>query len=160
MKSIGSVIILLFLVACASKPAFKLDSIDYELQPGNAAQSTSAKGHLVLWGGIILNSTNFKDHTRLEILAYPVDNEGRIDTDSEPSGRFYALAPGYLETAKYSKNRWLSLTGTFIGMEPGNVGGAEYNFPVIESTQLHLWEQESLKRNNPQIHFGIGVQFH
>ena len=160
MKKYGSVFLLLLLTACATKPAFKLESIDHELTPQNSARSDHAKGHLVMWGGLILSSKNFKDHTRLEVLSYPIDEQGRLNTDAEPMGRFYALAPGYLETAKYKKNRWLSLTGTFIGMENGNVGGADYAFPVIETAQLHLWEQESLDSNNPKIHFGIGVLFH
>lgn len=154
------VLLLFLLSACTTLPAFKLDNIDYELTPQNAAQSDQVNGRIVLWGGIILSSGNFKDYTRLEILAYPTDKKGAIDTDAEPLGRFYAHAPGYLETAKYKKNRLLSLTGTYIGLEVGNVGGANYTFPVIETTQLHLWDQTSQNNRNPQINFGIGVQFH
>jgi len=160
MRKYGSIFLLLLLTACATKPAFKLENIDHGLNPRNAVHSEHAKGHQVLWGGTILSSHNFKDHTRLEVLAYPIDDQGRLNTDAEPLGRFFALAPGYLETAKYQKNRWISLTGTFIGMENGSVGGASYAFPVIETSQLHLWEQESLNNNDPKIHFGIGVLFH
>ncbi len=155
------ILLLVMLSACATSPGFKLDQIDYNLTPNNALQvDDQAKGRQVLWGGTILSSKNFSDHTRLEVLAYPLDKEGRIDTDAEPLGRFYALHDGYLETAEYRKSRWLSLTGTYMGLEPGKVGSADYTFPVVNVKQTHLWTEDSMSNGSSNVHFGIGVLFH
>jgi outer membrane lipoprotein len=149
------------LSACATSPGFRLEQIDYNLTPKNVLQvDEQARGHQVLWGGTILSSKNFTDHTRLEVLAYPLDKEGRISTDAEPLGRFYALHSGYLETAEYSKNRWLSLTGTYIGLENGKVGSADYTFPVVNVKQTYLWTEDSMSSGSSNVHFGIGVLFH
>jgi len=160
MKKISAVIVLLLLNACASKPTFTLDNIDYKLNPSNVSLSSQSIGHTVLWGGIILSSNNLKNQTRLEILSYPIDKQGRLDTEAEPLGRFHAIYSGYLETAEYRKNRWVSLTGIFTGMENGTVGDAQYSFPQVKITQLHLWNQQNLQGNSPNIQFGIGVLFH
>jgi len=160
MRKFGVILITLLLSACATSPTFKLDNIDYNLTAKNATHTGSNTGQTVLWGGTILSSQNLKDKTRLEVLAYPVDKQGRLDTDAQPLGRFYGLYNGYLETAEYRKNRWISLTGTFAGMETGKVGDADYRFPLVEITQLHLWTQDSLQSNSPNIQFGIGVLFH
>ncbi len=157
----ATILLLLMLSACATSPGFRLEQIDYKLTPKNALQANEqARGHQVLWAGTILSSKNFTDHSRLEVLAYPVDKEGRIDSDAEPLGRFYALHSGYLETAEYGKNRWVSLTGTYMGLEGGKVGSADYTFPVVNIDQIHLWTQDSLDSGSPKVHFGIGVLFH
>jgi outer membrane lipoprotein len=156
-----TILLLVILSACATSPGFRLEQIDYNLTPKNALQvDEQARGHQVLWGGTILSSKNFTDHTRLEVLAYPVDKEGRIDTDAEPLGRFYALHSGYLETAEYSKDRWVSLTGNYMGLENGKVGNADYVFPVVNINQTYLWTADSLYNSSPNVHFGIGVLFH
>ncbi len=160
MTKFGTILVTLLLSACATTPTFKLENIDYNLTAKNAALSVNNIGHTILWGGTILASENLKDKTRLEVLAYPVDKEGRLNTDAQPLGRFYAIYPGYLETAEYNKNRWISLTGTFTGMQTGKVGDADYSFAMVEISQLHLWTQESLQSNSPNIQFGIGVLFH
>jgi len=155
------IFLLVLLSACATSPGFKITQVDYNLTAKNAVQSDQqVRGHHVLWGGTILSSKNFTDHTRLEVLAYPVDKEGRINTDGVPLGRFYALHPGYLETAEYSKNRWISLTGTYIGLEAGKVGSADYVFPVVNIDQTYLWTEDTLYNSKPNVHFGIGVLFH
>ena len=157
-----AILILFVLSACATSPGFRLAQIDYSLTAKNALQlDNQVRGHQVLWGGTILSSKNYSDHTRLEVLAYPVDKEGRISTNAEPLGRFYALHNGYLETAEYNKGRWVSLTGTYIGLEGGKVGDAAYTFPVLEVDQSYLWTEDSLNNNSsPRVHFGIGVLFH
>jgi outer membrane lipoprotein len=148
------------ITACASQPSFKDEGIDHTLTPTMAKQDRISSGDKVIWGGTILSSQNLKDKTRLEILSYPVDKKGRIDKDAEPGGRFYAIYDNYLETAEYRKNRWVSLTGKFAGKEAGKVGEADYTFPVVNISQLHLWPVESTNQRSPNVQFGIGVLFH
>ena len=145
-----------FISACATQP-FKDTGIDHTLTPALAKQDRLAAGDKIMWGGTILKSENFKDKTRLEILSYPVNKNGQIDKDADPTGRFYALYDGYLETAEYRKNRWVSLTGQYQGKESGKVGEADYSFPVANISQLHLWPNEPAQRRSPNVQFGIGV---
>lgn len=148
------------IAACASQPSFKDEGIDHTLTPALAKQDRITMGEKVIWGGTILNSENLKDKTRLEILSYPVDQKGRLKKDAEPGGRFYALYDGYLETAEYRKNRWVSLTGQYAGTDSGKVGEADYTFPVVNISQLYLWPVEPTHRRSPNVQFGIGVLVH
>lgn len=155
------IVLLLFLLAgCASKPPMDLSNIDFGITPQTVRATPDTVGRSVLWGGLILSSRNLKDSTLLEVLSYPVDQQGRIQRNAEPMGRFHAYYPGYLETAEYRANRWLTLTGTVRGIESGVVGNTSYLFPVLDVQQLYVWSEQALQDNSPQLHFGIGVIFH
>ena len=53
---------LLLLGACASGPTFETGGVDRALTPrGVAAEPQPAIGQTVLWGGVILTTTNLKD---------------------------------------------------------------------------------------------------
>jgi outer membrane lipoprotein len=159
-RLIRIMILLALITGCASTPPLDLTNIDFAITPQTVLATPDTIGHTVLWGGLILSSRNFKEYTQLEVLSYPVDQQGRIQRKSEPMGRFYARYPGYLETAEYRANRWITLTGSVRGVETGVVGNANYRFPVLDVRQLYLWSEQALQDNSPQLHFGIGVIFH
>jgi outer membrane lipoprotein len=79
MMRFGPLLILLLLLgACASTPKFDTAGVDRGLTPKNAVTaSRTATGRRVQWGGVIIETSNFKDHTRVEVLAYPLDSDGR-----------------------------------------------------------------------------------
>src|SRR5687768_13694507 len=105
MSLIGLVAALL-LSACASGPQISTEGVDETATPRQAAaEIESLRGGKVLWGGMIVNSTNFEESTRLEVLAYPLDSAQRPRTSAEPTGRFLAIEQGYLETVDYRQGR-------------------------------------------------------
>ena len=150
----------IILVACASSPSFDTAGIDTSLTPKQAVDRSQAlQGEPVLWGGVVLVSTNLKDSTQLEILAYPLDSNQRPNREQNPLGRFLAVHEGYLETADYAQGRLITVRGTLANKRIGRVGEAEYTYPVVSIDQLHLWSKQS-DSSEPQIQFGIGVMFH
>ena len=59
----------LLLNACATGPTFDTTRVNRSLTPGTAvAKLTSAEGKQVLWGGVIISTTNLKDSTHIEVL--------------------------------------------------------------------------------------------
>lgn len=134
------IMLLLLLSACASSPAFNTTGVDRSLTPREAAsRGQSATGKSVQWGGVILSTTNLKDSTQVETLAYPLDADARPQTDSTPLGRFIFEQSGYLEPASYAEGRQITVVGTLTGTRAGQVGESDYNYPVITARQLHLW---------------------
>jgi outer membrane lipoprotein len=134
------VILLLLLSACASTPAFNAGGVDRSLTPRNVATSPQlATGKRVQWGGVILSTTNLKDSTQVEVLAYPLDADARPQSDSNPLGRFILERAGYLEPATYAEGRRITAVGTVTGTRAGQVGDSDYNYPVITARQLYLW---------------------
>lgn len=148
--------LLLGLAACAKdKPAD--DGIDRALTPARAAADIGAnRGHRVRWGGVIINATNLKDSTQLEVLAYPLDRDGRPRRQENPLGRFLAYKDGYLETVDYAPGRLVTLTGPVQDTRIRKLGEADYTYPILLADDLRLWDNKA-PREEPRFHFGIGV---
>ena len=133
-------ILLLLVSACASGPAFNSSGVDRSLTPQSVASRPQvAMGVSVLWGGIILNISNLKDSTQIEMLAYPLDAAGRPLTDRSPLGRFILEQAGYLEPATYAEGRQLTVVGTVSGPRDGQAGESGHTQPLIAARQLYLW---------------------
>jgi outer membrane lipoprotein len=155
-------VLLLFAVTlmagCASTPGFETRGVDTSLSPRHSiTQMSTVQGKQVLWGGMIVASTNLKDMTQLEILAYPLDSSQRPAVEEQSMGRFLAMYPGYLETADYTQGRLITIKGTLSGTQLGKIGESEYTYPVVNIQQKYLWPKGSGVVSQPRIHFGIGV---
>ena len=155
-------VVLWFLSGCASSPKFDTTGVDKTLQPNTAASSpASSIGRRVQWGGVIVATRNLREQTQLEVLGYPLDRAGEPDTSGSPQGRFLLLQQGYLEPVDYAAGRRLTAVGTIARVEQGRVGEADYQYPVVNATQVHLWPRETpYQRRDSNVHFGIGVILH
>jgi len=151
--------VILLLSACASGPTFNTGGVDHSLTPRDVASRPQiATGRNVQWGGVILNTTNLKDSTQIEVLAYPLNADEQPRSDSNPLGRFILEQTGYLEPANYAEGRQITVVGTVTGTRTGQVGESDYNYPVIAARQLHLWPVDR-ERDGVGVggHIGIGV---
>lgn len=155
MKLLATILLALMLAACASTPGFDTSGVDPDLTPRRAA-AQQVEGEQVVWGGVIVNSTNLEDVTRLEILAYPLARNQRPQTDQRALGRFIGLRSGYIETADYAPGRQITVTGVLEGAAEGQVGQSRYTYPVVELEQLYLWPEERVRRE-PRVNFGVGI---
>lgn len=148
----------LLLNACATMPTFDTHGADKTLIPAEAVQQqASLAGRSVAWGGVIIQSANLQDRTRLEILAYPLDSANRPNTNASPTGRFLAERPGYLETVNYAPGRLVTVVGPLEGTRTGRIGETEYAYPVVEAQRIQLWRPADEYYTEPRVHFGVGV---
>lgn len=152
-------IIALLATACATTPKLNTQGVDSTLTPNLPSeilgQSVGQRAH---WGGVIISSRNQADESVVEVLAYPLGDSGRPNTDSAPQGRFLAVKQGYLETLDYSPGRIASFVGTLQPPRTGRVGDASYRYPVLRIDQSALWQANDYAK--PQFHFGIGIGIH
>jgi len=157
---IAAALALLILTGCSNLPKFDTRQVDRSLIPSHVVSDIKTlKGKTIMWGGTILSGKNFKDSSRLEVLAYPLDSDGWPERDQKPLGRFYVTEKGYLETADYAQGRLITVIGTVTGVIKATVGESPYTYPNIQSQQLHLWDKFD-RKSNTGVHFGIGVMFH
>jgi outer membrane lipoprotein len=148
-------LIALLLASCANSPSFPI--IENQPTP-KAAVHHSASKQPIVWGGVIINATNLAATTRLEVLAYPLDRHHRPKSSKNAQGRFFIEKEGYLETADYAPKRKITVHGQIISIEKGKVGEADYDFPLIKATTIHLWPKPSQQNNSSsRVHFGFGV---
>lgn len=151
-------LLLPLLKACSSGPTFDSDKIATTLTPQQAvAEAEQQRGKEVLWGGMIIHSTNLPDGSRLEVLAYPLDGKQAPRMNQPPLGRFLLHHPDYLETIDYAPGRRITVHGRLLSIEEGMVDKSPYRFPLVEAQQLHLWPRG--EPSQPRVHFGIGVVF-
>ncbi|ODB96771.1 Slp family lipoprotein [Candidatus Thiodiazotropha endoloripes] len=152
---IGLISLLLNLFGCSSNPV--ITPADRSLSPKQTATASTLPNQPMQWGGVVISITNLAQSSEVEILAYPLDEEGRPMRESASIGRFIASQPGYLEAADYASGRMVTATGRISTIRKGLVGEAEYEFPVMLCEQLALWPKQRESRSKPRIRFGFGA---
>lgn len=153
-----SLFLISLLLSCAASPNFDTTQVDQSLTPRSViAEPAISQGKIVLWGGTILDTRNLKDATQIEVLAYPLNSFHQSMQESKPLGRFIIHHQGYLEPATYAQGRQLTVLGSVSDSKSGKVGESNYDYPVINAHQLHLWSPDS-EESKTTFHFGIGVR--
>jgi outer membrane lipoprotein len=152
---IGLIVLLLSLTGCSSNPV--IPKADRSLTPKQITSDSTLPEQPLQWGGVLIAVANLADTSELEILAYPLDDEGRPITESASIGRFIASQTGYLEAADYPSGRLVTVTGKISTIRSGLVGEAQYNFPLMLCDQLALWPKQRDSRTKPRIRFGFGA---
>ena len=104
------------------------------------------KGKVVLWGGVIIESRNLKQGTRVVVLQKDLSKWGRPKESDESQGRFIVLYPGYLDTAICRRDREITVAGEIIGQEVLPVDEIEYTYPVLSPREIHLWREVRMAR--------------
>ena len=151
-------VVIIFLAACSSAPKFDTSQVDRSLTPKSVTTDIkNTRGKVALWGGVILATKNLKDTSQIEVLAYPLDSNAMPLRERDPLGRFLIQHSGFLEPATYAQGRTVTVMGEITGTSASKVGETDYVYPVIKSTQHHLWSKDS-GESKTRFHFGIGVR--
>jgi len=110
-----------------------------------------------LWGGVIVRTENRPEYTRLEVASYPLRNQ-EPQTGRMTNGRFLLEVPGFLDPVDYRTGRRITARGIVERTEAGRIGAVDYVFPVMVSSEVHLWPDPLVRERDPgRVRFGIGV---
>jgi outer membrane lipoprotein len=149
---------LLVLAACAPAPIYKTTGNAVLATPAQVAQTPEHySGNEVIWGGRIVHVSNFQDHSEIELLAYPLDSSQRPRANDSGNGRFIAVLRGYVEPLDYPAGALMTVDGKLNGTRAGQVGQADYLFPLVDVVQSHVWTAEEMQKGRSNVHFGLGV---
>jgi outer membrane lipoprotein len=110
-------------------------------------------GKLLLLGGMIVDTKNLKEGTRIEVLQKPLDGEGRPEQTDETGGRFLILTQQFLDSAVFHRGRSITVVGEVVAPQVLLLGEVEYRYPVLAARSMHLWSPYS----GPHFSFGVGV---
>lgn len=144
MQKIATVVVcltMLLLGGCASVP----DSIQVQNEATlvNYAQVSanpeSSKNAQVRWGGVIASVKNQPDGTLLEVVYYPLRDYGKPIASDESPGRFRVYVNGFLDPMVFEAGRSMTFVGQVKGVEAGQVGEFDYQFPTMQANGYHLW---------------------
>lgn len=97
------------------------------------------KGRTVIMGGEILQTTNLRDATRIEVLQRPLNVSEAPQLTDTTGGRFMALCKEYLDPAIYAQHRRITVAGQVMGTYEGKVGEADYTYPLISCEETHVF---------------------
>lgn len=132
-----------------------------EASPPPHAVGADAAAHRdrdVLWGGMVIETRNFERHSEIELLAFPLDARQAPQPEAADLGRFVLLRAGFLDPGVYAPGRFLSATGRITGERHGHIREAEYRWPELDASAMHLWPRDFRERqSNVQFSIGIGV---
>ncbi len=102
------------------------------------------KGRLYILGGLIVETRLIEQGSQVEVLAVPVDYYGYLEENEKARGRFLALYPkekGILDPLVFKKGREVTLAAEFRDIKKGKIDEMEYEYPVFEIRQIHLFEE-------------------
>ncbi len=103
-------------------------------------------GKLYILGGLIVETRFTEPGSQLEVLAVPVDSHGYLEESERSGGRFLAFYPkdkALLDPVIYKKGREIALAGVFREIRKGKLDDMEYDYPVFEIRQIHLFEDQT-----------------
>ena len=96
----------------------------------------------VRWGGIILQTENKQNISKLTIIALPLSANGEPLSSDQSQGRFIAIIDEFVEPQVYSPEREITVTGQILRAETLKVGEFPYKYPVIQVDHYYLWPPE------------------
>ena len=103
----------------------------------------------VRWGGMVLALDNLEDGTQVEILARPLERSGRPREGDRSFGRFIALFPDFIDPAVVTPGREITVAGHLGGTLTRTIDAFDYTYPVVETSQHHLWAPRVERRDEP-----------
>lgn len=148
----------LLLAACAPAPIYKGSAGMTAATPSQVVQAPERYSQdSVVWGGRIVQVSNFSDHSEVELLAYPLDSSQRPKATDSGNGRFIAVMQGYVEPIDYPPGALMTVSGKLNGSRAGQVGQANYVFPLVSVARSHVWTAAEMSKGRNNFHFGLGV---
>ena len=146
--------------ACAPAPLYKTNASFVNATPDQVASSPDNFSQArVVWGGTIIGVDNFKDHTELKVLGYPLDSSQRPRLDKHAVGRFIAVVPGFLDPMNFPAGTPVTVQGHVAGTKALPIGDATYTYTMVyvHDGAMHRWTPEEMRQGHPNISIGVGV---
>jgi outer membrane lipoprotein len=104
---------------------------------------TTYMNGIFIFGGTIVETTNTKKGSEIEVIQNPVDRYGEITDKDLSEGRLILVSSRRLDPLIYKGGRTLTFAGKLIDTREKPLAGVEYRYPVFEAEELHLWKPET-----------------
>jgi len=114
------------------------------------ADPEAYKGKVVVLGGSIVQITNLKKGTLIEVAQRKLDYWGKPERTKKTGGRFLLFYPGFLDAMIYSPGRDITTAGEVLEMSSPMLSDRQYDYPVLLSKELKLWERDRQSWDKPQ----------
>lgn len=154
-------LLLVLLAGCATHNPLDLTRVDSSASPGLVRQDIDRyRGRTVQWGGLIVNRSEEGIPAWLEILSYPLHDDGNPDEYREPTGLFRFNYTGPMELAGHKPGLFVTVVGEITGLNSVDAAARTPPLPQVTGDQLHLWGWRSRDDRQPRTSFGFGLGLH
>jgi outer membrane lipoprotein len=109
-------------------------------------KSQEYMGKTVMLGGIIGTVTNSEDGGQIEVVQYPLTNEGFPDESLGSAGRFLVTSPTLFEITAYPKGTPITVIGEVKAERHLKTQWETSRMPVVSMRKAHLWQSEEEKK--------------
>jgi len=99
------------------------------------------KGKKILWGGVIVETENRPNETRIIIMKTALDVQKRPVYLDRSEGRFILQQNDFLDPVIYAQGREITIVGQVVGKEDLPLGKIRYDYPVVTAEDWVLWEK-------------------
>ena len=160
MKTILGIALAASLAGCATAPR-PLQGQFSSLAPAQVA-GQAATGELVRWGGHIVSVEPRSDHSCFEIVAVPLNSNGRPRSIDRSDGRFIACRQGFYDPDVFRAGRDVTVSGHVDGFETHKVGQYDYHYPRVQADVVYLWperRERDMYMDQPMFYGRMGFGF-
>lgn len=145
LQGMKVLLLMLMVAGCSPFPKSVLQQVDERLTYEEVQRDPdSFIGKKILWGGVIIKTTNTPIETIMKIRQTDLDIDTRPKNLDKSQGRFLVRYHGFLDPAIYAEGREITLLGEITGKEDMVLDQTSYTYPVIRSEGLHLWEKREI----------------
>ncbi len=106
-------------------------------------------GAIVIWGGLIIETTKVPDGSEIVVLETPLKDAEVPRQASYSQGRFIAKSSQFLDPAIYKVGKKVTIAGEIVGSETRPLDKSEYSYPVIKAKEIYLWQPERIYAYEP-----------
>ena len=99
------------------------------------------RGTVVIWGGVIIETTNLKESTAIKVMQTALDFQRRPTNLDRSEGRFVIRVDRFLDPDIFRKGREITVGGPVAGYEVHPIGEIQYTYPVVQANELKIWEK-------------------
>ena len=143
MRFLGLIILICFIcAACAPFSKEIMSQADESISVNDIQTGIDKfKGKKVIWGGVIVETENRQNETRILIMKTALDRQKRPVNLDRSEGRFILKHNDFLDPVIYSQGREITIIGEVVGKEDLPLGKVRYDYPVITANESVLWEK-------------------
>jgi len=99
------------------------------------------RGTIVVWGGVIIETTNLKESTAIKVMQTALDIQRRPTDLDRSEGRFVIRVDRFLDPDIFRKGREITVGGPVADYEVHPIGEIRYTYPVVQASELKIWEK-------------------
>ena len=137
-----AIAMLLFLTACIhpiTKEAREQVNPDITFAMISANPGAFLDQHLLV-GGVVIEIEDTEEGSILEVMEWRLSRWGEPSYLDDDGRRFLVKTSEALDPMIYEPGTLITLAGVVLGYEARLLGEHEYDYPVLDMIEIHLWK--------------------